>query len=100
MIRILLKHLVYEKCIDVFFDNILVNFPSTHKQIIRGRIIDMAERSVGMVQDIRAVMGISVEQEFLNIILYEYGITSKAGRFEWVMEYARIQQRVKSILKI
>ncbi len=68
MIKILLKHLIYDKCIDVLFDGIYRNFLSP-QELINLRI----EKILAVSRRISAICahGVDIEKELMDALEQE-----------------------------
>lgn len=76
MIKILLKHLIYEKCIDIFFDTVERNFSKggkSHNDRIVYQIIKAYKRTT---QGLMIVPPPLAEMEFSPLFNYKKTFTS------------------------
>lgn len=88
MIRTFLMHMIFEQCIDAFFEGVENNlFPSSRGLLIRKTIFEYLEarHKCGIIKDLAAISGIDPETELLAGILYKNSV-SKENRYEWVRE--------------
>ena len=68
MIKVALKHFIYEHCIDVLFENIFLNFSPAAHDLIRKKIIKDIKDNSNFVHEVREMFGRNVWIEVFDMI--------------------------------